>query len=70
MAQGQSQHWLRSGSARATLLEDLRVLRQLEGVIDRLDSYETEAPKKRLSLSQMAQRLDAGFDRFRNVSQR
>ncbi|MCC5967588.1 MAG: hypothetical protein JJU24_15780 [Natronohydrobacter sp.] len=65
MAQGRSQQGLRAGSVRATLLEDLRVLRQLEGVIDRLDSFESEAPKKRLSLSQMAQRLDAGIDRFR-----
>lgn len=70
MAQGQSQHWSRSGSARATLLEDLRVLRQLESVIDRLDRFETEAPKKRRSLSRMAQRLKKVRERPRALPQR
>ncbi|WP_071797803.1 hypothetical protein [Natronohydrobacter thiooxidans] len=65
MMQGQSQHWLRATAPRATLSEDLRVLRQLEGVIDRLDSFEVEAPQKRLSLGQMARGLEKRLARLR-----
>ena len=63
MTQGSPQHGLRG-----TLLEDLRVLRQLEGVIDRLDNFEAEAPQKRLSLGAMARRLEKRLDRFRPLS--
>lgn len=63
--QGQSQHWPRATAPRATLSEDLRVLRQLEGAIDRLDSFEAEAPQKRLSLGQMARGLEQRLARLR-----
>jgi len=39
------------------LLEDLKVLRRLEGAIDMLDSFEANAPQKRRTMNTMGLRL-------------
>jgi len=65
MTQGSSHYRPGQISPRATLLEDLRILRQLEGAIDRLEKFEAEAPKTWLSLGAMAQRLEQRLDRHR-----
>lgn len=58
MTRGQSQNWQDCDVPHATLLEDLRILRQLEHVIERLAAAEAAPPNKRLSM--IAQRVMAG----------